>query len=786
MKNRASALGLLSILFVLGITGYFTVIVLKFPLVGMEVKKNNNQWIIEKIYKNGWASNQPIEEGEILELVDGKKPEEHSTVILFNRVEMANFITIMDENLEIKTISISYDHLDTQYINYLILPFLFSITTLSLSIFLYRRKKDDKSARILIYFLLSTGISYLSASVSARGEIVGRVLNTITLPVSLIIFVHFLKSYLLRFNLVFIKAKSLVILYILYFIFLSLMVSSYVFLKPNFHTKIIQFQLLFFLILISYLLIHLIRFYLKFKSSEGNTVLKILGITLFSAFSPFACLYVIPNILFKKELVSAETTAIFLIVIPIVFVYLQLAEKLFDIEFLLSRLRYYSLLSLPFTAFIVLFLSLILNIELFSGLTFIIFFLLLTCTTIFLYVKEYLDYKLRHHLFSQKSGFETSLYTFFQRAKYETKVTSLINSLINEIKDVLMTKSVFYFEVATENGGVTWLLKNRSNFPPSFTKGLEKIKWNNHRIGSLNEVLDGFGIVIGGDYNHKHIIFFGMKKSKTNINIQERIWLETLAYFSSILLENFQLIEGLFEKIEDYKGKKEIENGNYPYWFSRLMFSLSEKERANLSIDLHDSVLQDQLQLLREVEKIKGKVTDISIKNDLFKLRERMLDNIHLIRETCNELRPPFLSELGIIQSIQNLIDQTKLRSNFILKSELDQSIKILNKEYELTLYRVVQELLTNAMKHSSASEVTVALRKNNQTLTLIYSDNGKGIDMTKLNDSFKTMGIFGIKERIKSIGGTIEINSTSGKGILIFIKIKTGGSVNDKSFNCG
>lgn len=775
--NKFNVVGLLPILFVLGLTAYFTIIVLKFPLVGMEVTEKNNQWIVEKIYENGWASLQPLDEGVILELVDGKKPENHSTVVLFNRVEMANTITILDKNLKNKTFSISYSHLDTQRVIYLLLPFLFAVTTITLSVFLYKRKKDDQSAVLLIYFLSAIGVSYLSASVSARGDIIGRVSNTITLPGSLILFVHFLKRYLLRFNLVFIKTKSLLILYVLNSIVILMMVISLTF-KLNFHIRIIQ--LLFFLLLICYLLFHLIRFYLKNKNSEGNNVLKILWITLFSAFSPFVCLYVIPIILFKKELVSAETTAIFLIIIPIVFVYLQLAEKLFDIEFLLSRLRYYSLLSFPFTVFIILLLSLILNIELFSGLTFIIFFLLLICTTLFLYVKEYLDYKIRHHLFSQKSNFETSLYTFFQRAKYETKVNSLITNLMNEIRDVLMVKKVFYIEVVTENDGITWLLKNRNNYPLSFVEGLEKIKWDNYHIGSLNEIMDGFGIVIGGDRKNKNIIFCGMKRSKTNLNIQERIWLETLAYFSSILLENFQLIEGLFEKIEDYKEGREMENSNYPYWFSRLMFSLSEKERANLSIDLHDSVLQEQLQLLREVEKIKGKVSDTSIKNDLLDLKERMLDNIHLIRETCNELRPPFLSELGIIQSIQNLIEQTRLRCNFILKSELDHSIQILDKEYELTLYRVVQELLNNAMKHSLASEVMVSLRKNNQSIYLEYRDNGKGIDMTQLNDSFKTMGIFGIRERVKSIGGTIDVDSAPGKGTQVLIEIKTGGSVND------
>lgn len=761
----------LLILSVSSLSIYFTMIILKFPLVGIELKNKNNQWIVNKIYKNGWASSQPIQIGDILELVDEKKTGQHSTVSRFNRVEMAKSITIMDKNTK-KTFSISYDHLETQFVTNLLLPLLFNFTTLLLSVFLYQRRKHDQSARMLIYFMLSIGISYLSASVSARCDVVGRALNTIVFSGCIILFFNFMVTYLQKFDLQFIKRESLQLLYTLYFVFLFVKAFSLVFYQFNFQTK--KIELLFFLFLIIFLFIHLIKFYLKYMSSEWKAILKILAVTLFLAFSPFVCLYAIPTILFDIQFVSAEITAGFLIIIPIAFVYLQLTEKLFDIEFLLDRLRYYSILSVPFTVLTVFLLSLILRIKLFSSLTILIFILLFTCTTAFLYIKEYLDYKIRHHLFSPKNNFETSLYNFFKRAKYKTKVDSLITSIMNEIKDVLFVKEVFYIEVITASKAENWDLKDKMNYPDSLIQDIEKIRWENYRIGSLIEVMGWFGLVIGGDPNNKSIILFGLKRSKTNINIQERIWLETLAYFSSILLENFQLIESLIEKIDEYKEEKEI---NYPYWFSRLMFSLSEKERSNLSVDLHDSVLQDQLQLLREVEKIKGKVTDQTIQNDLQNLKERLLDNIHLIRETCNELRPPFLNELGIIQSIQNLIEQTKLRCDFILISDLDHSIQRLDQEYELILYRVVQELLNNAMKHSLASKVKLSLRKTSQGLFLTYSDNGIGIDMKQLDDSFKTMGIFGMKERIKSIGGTIEFNSAQGKGTQVFIEIKTGGA---------
>ncbi|AXI01088.1 sensor histidine kinase [Sporosarcina sp. PTS2304] len=770
---------LMSIILAIMITVYLTIIIFKYPLVGMEVKSTDNRWIVERIVENGWASSQSIEEGDIVELVDGEKPERHTTVVKFSRVEMADSITIIDQDSKRNTYAVTYKDSNGQYLIYLFLPLVFSITTIILSVFLYRRKKYDKTAVILIYFLLTIGVSYLSAPVSAKGDIIGRMLNTITLPGSLLLFAHFLKSYFGQFNLVFIKSKSVKRLYIVYSVIVLVTTGSFV--QYGINEYMLSIELLFFLSLLVYLLVHIMRFYFKYKNTEASNVLKILLPTLFSSLLPFAGLYAIPTLLFGKELVQAEMTAIFLLIIPIGLVYLQLAEKLFDIEFLLNRLRYYTFLSFPFTSVVVIVVCFLLKIDFLSKEMVMMFTLLLISTILFLYIKEYVDYYFKNHLFSQKGNYENSLYLFFQKAKHETKVSSLITSLQNEIKQVLKVKNVFYIERVKVGNGEKWTLTtNEKECPDALMERLEKTQWDHHRTGSLIEVVDGVGIIIGGDHDHLHIIFCGIKRSKANLNIQERIWLESLAYFSGILLENFQLIEGLFEKIESYKVETQITNTNYPYWLSRLLFSLSEKERANLSIDLHDSVLQEQLQLLRDVEKIKVDVEDPAIENELTKLIEKILDSIHLIRETCNELQPPFLSELGIVQSIQVLIDQTKLRCDFILKTELDPSIQQLDKEYELTLYRVIQELLNNASKHSLATEVEISLQKTKQLIILKYSDNGKGFDMAQLQDSFKTMGIFGMKERVKSINGTIDITSARGKGTQVFIEIKTGGTAND------
>lgn len=751
---------LFMIIFAIALTSYFTVIVLKYPLVGIEVKKDKNLWIVEKIHENGWASSQPIEIGDIVEFVNGKSPEKHLPVAKFNRVEMAESITISNKD----TFSVLYTQLDPQYVFYLLLPFLFSMATIFFSIFLYQKKREERLVIILIYFLLSLGLGYLSGSVSARGESIGTLVNTITFPSTLILFSHFLKDYLSRYQFDFIKTKTLAILYILNFSVFLLMVVCIAFWNVN--KYIVTTELLFFLLLICFVVYLLIRFYIKHKNSERNDVLVILSYTLFASVSPSLLFYIIPKIFFQKKLISAEFTVVFLMIIPIVFAYLILTEKFFDLEYLMNRLRYYSLLSFPFTAFISFLLSFILNLELLSGFT--LFLVLFIFTVLFLYGKEYLDYKFRRHLFSQKNNFEASLHTFFQKTKYETKVSSLMTIIINEVKSVLMVKDVFNMEVCLNNQR-DWVLKNkRKNLRPYIAE-IEKVDWRYFPVGSIVEVPDGFVIVIEGDKRYKNIIFCVMERT---LNIQEKIWLETLAHFSSILLENTRLIAGLAKEIETLKEKNETAKDNYPCWLSKVLLALSEKERTNLSIDLHDTILQEQLQLLRDTDKIIEKAKDTTITPDLEQLKEKILDNIHLLRETCNQLRPPFLSELGVIQAIQDLIDQTRLRCDFILRSDLDPSIQRLDHEIEITLYRIVQELLNNAIKHSSATEVEISLFKNDQSLFLTYFDNGKGINMQKLNDSFKNMGIFGIKERVKNLGGTVEIESAPGKGTQIFIQI--------------
>ena len=93
-------------------------------------------------------------------------------------------------------------------------------------------------------------------------------------------------------------------------------------------------------------------------------------------------------------------------------------------------------------------------------------------------------------------------------------------------------------------------------------------------------------------------------------------------------------------------------------------------------------------------------------------------------------------------------------------------------KKKQLAFYRIVQELLNNASKHSKASNLHFHINRLDKTLHLHYWDNGIGFEAEKLTPSFKSMGLSGMKERIKSLNGTIEFTSKPGNGLSMNMQI--------------
>ncbi|WP_307290454.1 PAS domain S-box protein [Bacillus sp. SORGH_AS_0510] len=267
----------------------------------------------------------------------------------------------------------------------------------------------------------------------------------------------------------------------------------------------------------------------------------------------------------------------------------------------------------------------------------------------------------------------------------------------------------------------------------------------------------------------EQLIYLRIRFKEVLLKMEEE-WLETAVHYVTILYDNLQFIEDLMKRMEDLATYNET-----PKWMLRLLFRLSEKERASLSSDLHDTVLQDLIIWYRKLESLRStSLLNKEIKEELVQIEEGLLDAIHQIRITCNELRPPFLLKMGLVESLKSLFSYARMFSNYEIEFDSVSMQTSLHEDQILGIYRIVQELLNNATKHSKASKVTMKLASNQEKVYFSYDDNGVGVDLSGMEGSFKHMGIAGIENRVLSLDGEISVHSATGQGFHVNITLPT------------
>jgi len=273
--------------------------------------------------------------------------------------------------------------------------------------------------------------------------------------------------------------------------------------------------------------------------------------------------------------------------------------------------------------------------------------------------------------------------------------------------------------------------------------------------------------------NHRYVKF-GVKQRPVYLVMEsnhpldsiEEEWLETALHYATMLYDNLHRIEDLMKRVEHMVASNET-----PRWMVKLLFKLSEKERASLSSDLHDSVLQDLIIWYRKLESLRSLNTfDPAIGAELMQIEEGVLDAIHQIRITCNELRPPFLLKMGLVESLKSLFAYTRMFANYEIEFNGDSVQASLSEDQILGVYRIVQELLNNASKHSNASKVDITLTEDIQNIHFYYNDDGVGIDVSAIQGSFQHMGIAGIEKRVLSLEGEIQFASAPRQGLHVNI----------------
>jgi len=207
---------------------------------------------------------------------------------------------------------------------------------------------------------------------------------------------------------------------------------------------------------------------------------------------------------------------------------------------------------------------------------------------------------------------------------------------------------------------------------------------------------------------------------------------------------------------------------------NRRMAMMEERLRAEISRELHDVLGQSLTVIKMSLERAMRQSEPHMMLGCLAQTVDMIDQAISSVRDLARSLRPALLDELGIVAALRALLLEHELHSNWEVTLELDadDALKRFAPIVEITAYRLVQEALTNALRHARASRVSVSVR-HDEFLVIRVQDDGVGFDVDRLElDEREHMGLIGMRERAGAVSGAVEMHSAMGTGTLVLIRL--------------
>jgi len=202
----------------------------------------------------------------------------------------------------------------------------------------------------------------------------------------------------------------------------------------------------------------------------------------------------------------------------------------------------------------------------------------------------------------------------------------------------------------------------------------------------------------------------------------------------------------------------------------RRVVTGQELERRRLARELHDETGQALTSILLGLKGVEEAKDDAALVAAAKTLRELVVATLRDVRRLAVELRPKALDDFGLVPALERLAQTFSEGTGIEVQLESQLGDERLAEEIETTLYRLVQEALTNVVKHAHARTVSILLVRRNDRVTAIIEDDGRGFDPSQARED--GLGLVGMRERVGLVGGKLTVEASEGAGTTIAVEV--------------
>jgi two-component system NarL family sensor kinase len=268
-----------------------------------------------------------------------------------------------------------------------------------------------------------------------------------------------------------------------------------------------------------------------------------------------------------------------------------------------------------------------------------------------------------------------------------------------------------------------------------------------------------------------------LAKNKAEIETKEKqAFVKNIIIISIIVLSILLGITGFLfyrKKQIEQQAKLDSEIAHQKEIRTKAILEAEEKERRRIAQDLHDGVGQLLSAAKLNLSNLDSKIATQTEEQKLAMQNALSLvdDSVKEVRAVSHNMMPNTLIKLGLASAVREFI--TKLGNAPTLKVDLEivGLDTRLDNQIETVLYRVIQEIVNNIIKHAKASQISMQLIRHDTELNIMIEDNGVGFDTNQL-DNFEGIGLKGIQTRIEFLNGSVHFDSSIGRGTTVIIDI--------------